>query len=86
MLNTICFAFPTLRAHGCNKCELPGRGTRKRKGKKRRRHTTKYIIQELSRLKVEPWMLKMEVWRLKMEAWRVCRPVVADSHPDPDPH
>jgi hypothetical protein len=43
-------------------------------------------IQELSRLKMEPWMLKMEAWRLKMEALRVCRPVVADSHPDPDPH
>ncbi len=36
-------------------------------------------IQELTRLKMEPW-------RLKMEAPRVCRPVVADSrHLDEDP-
>jgi hypothetical protein len=55
-------------------------------------------IQELFRLKMEPWSggvwtLAMKAWRLKMKPWRVCRPVVADadSHhlneeQDPDPH
>jgi hypothetical protein len=58
--------------------------------------TSKEKIQELKRLKIEPWKTvtvgaHKGAWRLKMETWRVCRPVVADSHhfdeqdPDLDP-
>ncbi len=50
-------------------------------------------IQELQRLKTEPWGPIMETWRLKWGPgeWRVCRPVIDDSdhfdeEQDPDPH
>jgi hypothetical protein len=38
MRTLFCFAFPTLRAHGCNNCEPPGRVPEKGRKEKKTTH------------------------------------------------
>jgi hypothetical protein len=54
------------------------------KSRIRSRICIKVKIQELWRLKIEPWRAvdtcQVEAWRRKIEPWWIYRPVVADWH------